>query len=71
MEAVAPRAPDVQANANQGMQTAINASQTGVDFRQVGSEIVAAINAGTEVSKSMLGVLNRIAEKSAPEFAFQ
>jgi hypothetical protein len=71
MEAVAPRAPDVQASANQGMQTAINASQTGVDFRQVGSEIVAAINAGTEVSKSMLGVLNRIAEKSAPEFAFQ
>jgi TP901 family phage tail tape measure protein len=71
LDVVAPRAPDVQGNANQGMQTAINASQTGVDFRQVGSEIVAAINAGTEVSKSMLGVLNRIAEKSAPEFAFQ
>jgi hypothetical protein len=31
---------------------------------------VAAVNAGTEVSKSMLGVLNRIADKSAPELSF-
>jgi TP901 family phage tail tape measure protein len=71
LEAVAPRAPMIQQGAVEGMQSARETAQTGVTFQQVGSEIVAAINAGTEVSKSMLGVLNRIAEKSAPEFAFQ
>jgi TP901 family phage tail tape measure protein len=70
MEALAPRAMAVQGAADQGMQAAMTASQTGIDFRQVGSEIVAAVNAGTEVSKSMLGVLNRIAEKNAPELSF-
>ena len=70
MDAVAPRAPQVQAVAAQGMQTATAASQTGVDFRQVGSEIVAAVNAVAEVNKSMLGVLNKIADKKSPELAF-
>jgi TP901 family phage tail tape measure protein len=71
MEALAPRATAVQGAADRGMQSAMTASQTGIDFRQVGSEIVAAVNAGTEVSKSMLGVLNKIADKKAPELAFQ
>jgi TP901 family phage tail tape measure protein len=70
MEALAPRAMAVQGAADQGMQAAMTASQTGIDFRQVGSEIVAAVNAGTEVSKSMLSVLNRIADKSSPELSF-
>jgi hypothetical protein len=70
MDAVAARAPGVQQAAAQGMQSAMTASQTGIDFRQVGSEIVAAVNAGTEVSKSMLSVLNRIADKSSPELSF-
>jgi TP901 family phage tail tape measure protein len=70
MDVLAPRAMAVQGAADQGMQAAMTASQTGIDFRQVGSEIVAAVNAGTEVSKSMLGVLNRIADKSAPELSF-
>jgi hypothetical protein len=46
-------------------------SQTGIVFQQVGSEIVAAINAGTEISKSMLAALTKIADKKAPELAFQ
>jgi TP901 family phage tail tape measure protein len=71
MDAVAPRAPGVQQAAAQGMQAATETSQIGITFRQVGNEIVAAVNAGTEVSKSMLGVLNKIADKKAPEFAFQ
>jgi hypothetical protein len=71
MDVVAPRAPAVQANAARGMETALTASQTGIDFRQVGSEIVAAVNAGTAVSRSMLGVLTKIAEKKSPELAFQ
>jgi TP901 family phage tail tape measure protein len=71
MEALAPRATAVQGAADRGMQSAMTASQTGIDFRQVGSEIVAAVNAGTEVSRSMLGVLNKIADKKAPELAFQ
>jgi TP901 family phage tail tape measure protein len=71
MDVVAPRAAAGQQAAAQGMQAATETSQIGVVFKQVGSEIVAAVNAGTEVSKSMLGVLNKIAEKKAPEFAFQ
>jgi TP901 family phage tail tape measure protein len=70
MEAIAPRAAAMQGAADQGMQAAMTASQTGIDFRQVSSEIVAAVNAGTEVSKSMLSVLNRIADKSSPELSF-
>jgi TP901 family phage tail tape measure protein len=70
MEALAPRAAAMQGAADQGMQAAMTASQTGIDFRQVSSEIVAAVNAGTEVSKSMLSVLNRIADKSSPELSF-
>jgi TP901 family phage tail tape measure protein len=71
MDVVAPRAVAGQQAAAQGMQAATETSQIGITFRQVGNEIVAAVNAGTEVSKSMLGVLNKIAEKKAPEFAFQ
>jgi TP901 family phage tail tape measure protein len=71
METVAPRAPAVQANAARGMETAIGAAQTGITFEQVGSQIVAAVNAGTEVSKQMLGALNKIAEKKPTELAFQ
>jgi TP901 family phage tail tape measure protein len=71
METVAPRAPDIQANVTQGTATAVEASKTGVDFRQIGSEIVAAVNAGTEVSKLMLNVLTRIADKKTPGLAFQ
>jgi hypothetical protein len=71
MDVVAPRAVAGQMAAAQGMQAATETSQIGIAFQQVGSEIVAAVNAGTEVSKSMLGVLNKIAEKKSPEFAFQ
>ena len=71
MDVVAPRAVAGQMAAAQGMQAATEASQIGIDFRQVGSEIVAAINAGTEVSKQMLGAITKIAEKKSPEFAFQ
>lgn len=71
MDVVAPRAVAGQQAAAQGMQAATETSQIGIAFQQVGSEIVAAVNAGTEVSKSMLGVLNKIAEKKSPEFAFQ
>ena len=71
MDAIAPRAPSVQGAAAQGVQAAMNASQTGIDFRQIGSEIVAAVNAGTEVSRSMLGVLTKIADKKTTELAFQ
>lgn len=71
MDVVAPRAAAGQMAAAQGMQAATETSQIGIAFRQVGSEIVAAVNAGTEVSKSMLGVLNKIAEKKSTELAFQ
>jgi hypothetical protein len=71
MDVVAPRAAAGQMAAAQGMQAATETSQIGIAFQQVGSEIVAAVNAGTEVSKSMLGVLNKIAEQKSPEFAFQ
>jgi hypothetical protein len=71
MDVVAPRAVAGQMAAAQGMQAATETSQIGIAFRQFSSEIVAAVNAGTEVSKSMLGVLNKIAEKKSPEFAFQ
>jgi hypothetical protein len=71
METVAPRAPAVQANAARGMETAIGAAQTGITFEQIGSEIVAAVNAGTEVSKQMLSALNKIADKKPTELAFQ
>jgi hypothetical protein len=57
--------------AAQGMQAATETSQIGIAFQQVGSEIVAAINAGTEVSKQMLGAINKIAEKNSTELAFQ
>jgi TP901 family phage tail tape measure protein len=70
MDVVAPRAAAGQMAAAQGMQAAAETSQIGIAFQQIGSEIVAAVNAGTEVSKSMLGVLNKIAEKKSPEFAF-
>jgi len=70
MEALAPRATAVQGAADKGMQAAMTASQTGIDFRQVGSEIVAAINAGTEVSKQMLTAINQIAAKKSPELSF-
>jgi hypothetical protein len=71
MDVVAPRAVAGQMAAANGMQAATETSQIGTAFREVGNEIVAAINAGTEVSKSMLGVLNRIAEKKSTELAFQ
>jgi TP901 family phage tail tape measure protein len=71
METVAPRAPAVQANAARGVEAAMGAAQTGITFAQIGSEIVAAVNAGTEVSKQMLGALNKIAEKKPSELAFQ
>jgi len=70
MQALAPRAAVVQGAADQGTQAAMTTSQTGVDFRQVGNDIVAAVNQGTEVSRSMLGVLNVIAAKKSPELAF-
>jgi TP901 family phage tail tape measure protein len=71
MDVVAPRAVAGQMAAAQGMQAATETSQIGIAFSQVGSEIVAAINAGTEVSKQMLGAINKIAEKNATELAFQ
>jgi hypothetical protein len=71
MDAVAARAPLVRQGAAQGVQAAMEVSQTGIVFQKVGSEIVAAINAGTEVSKSMLAALTKIADKKAPELAFQ
>lgn len=71
MDAVAARAPGVQQAAAQGTQTAIETSQIGIAFQQVGSEIVAAITAGTEVSKQMLSALTKIADKKPVEVAFQ
>jgi TP901 family phage tail tape measure protein len=71
MDVVAPRAAAGQIAAAQGMQAATETSQIGIAFQQVGSDIVAAINAGTDVSKSMLGVLNKIADKKTTELAFQ
>jgi TP901 family phage tail tape measure protein len=71
MDVVAPRAAAGQMAAAQGVQAATETSQIGIAFKQIGSEIVAAVNAGTEVSKSMLGVLNKIAEKKPMELAFQ
>jgi TP901 family phage tail tape measure protein len=71
MDVVAPRAAAGQMAAAQGMQAAAETSQIGIAFQQVGSEIVAAITAGTEVSKQMLGALNKIAEKKSTELAFQ
>jgi TP901 family phage tail tape measure protein len=70
MEAVAPRAAAGQQAAAQGVQAATDTSQIGVAFRQFSSEIVAAINAGTDVSKSMLDVLNKIADKKPVEASF-
>jgi TP901 family phage tail tape measure protein len=71
LEAIAPRAPGLQMAAAQGVQAATETSQIGIAFKQIGSEIVAAINAGTEVSKQMLGAINKIAEKKSTELAFQ
>jgi hypothetical protein len=71
MDVVAPRAVAGQMAAAQGMQAATETSQIGIAFQQVSSEIVAAINAGTEVSKQMLGAINKIAEKKSTELAFQ
>jgi TP901 family phage tail tape measure protein len=71
MDVVAPRAAAGQMAAAQGVQAATETSQIGIAFAQVGSEIVAAINAGTEVSKQMLGAINKIAEKKPMELAFQ
>jgi len=48
----------------------MEASQIGVTMRQVGSEIVAAITAGTEVSKQMLVALTKIADKKPAEAVF-
>jgi TP901 family phage tail tape measure protein len=70
MDVVAPRAAAGHMAAAQGTQAAMTTSQTGVDFRQVGNDIVAAVNEGTEVSRSMLGVLNVIAAKKSPELSF-
>jgi TP901 family phage tail tape measure protein len=71
MEAVAPRAAAGQMAAAQGVQAATETSQIGIVFRQVGNEIVAAINAGTEVSKQILGAINKSGEKRPTELAFQ
>jgi TP901 family phage tail tape measure protein len=71
IEAIAPRAPGVQMAAAAGTQAAVETSQIGIAFTQVGSEIVAAVNAGTEVSKAMLAAINKIAEKKSTELAFQ
>ena len=71
MDAVAPMAAAGQMAAAQGMQAATETSQIGTAFREVGSEIVAAINAGTEVSKQMLSAINKIAGKKSTELAFQ
>jgi hypothetical protein len=70
MDVVAPRAAAGQMAAAQGVQAATETSQIGIAFRQIGSEIVAAVNAGTEVSKSMLGVLTRIADRKPMEAVF-
>jgi hypothetical protein len=70
MDAVAPRAPGVQQAAAQGMQAAVETSQIGIAFQKVGSEIVAAITAGTEVSKQMLSALTKIADKKPTEAVF-
>jgi hypothetical protein len=71
MDTVADRAPGVQMAAAAGTQAAVETSQIGITFTQVGSEIVAAVNAGTEVSKAMLAAINKIAEKKSTELAFQ
>jgi TP901 family phage tail tape measure protein len=71
MDVVAPRAAAGQMAAAQGVQAATETSQIGIAFQQVGSDIVAAINAGTEVSKQMLGAINQIAAKKSTELAFQ
>jgi TP901 family phage tail tape measure protein len=71
MDVVAPRAAAGQMAAAQGVQAATETSQIGIAFQQVGSDIVAAINAGTEVSKQMLGAINKMAEKKSTELAFQ
>lgn len=71
MDAVRPMAVPGQQAAAQGMQAAADQSQVGATFQRIGSEIVSAINAGTGVSKEILGVLNRIADKKAPELAYQ
>ena len=70
MDVVAPRAVAGQQAAAQGMQAATETSQIGIAFRQVGNEIVVAISEGTGVSKSILSVLNKIAERKSPEAAF-
>jgi hypothetical protein len=70
METVAPRAAAGQQAAAQGVQAATDTSQIGIAFRQFSSEIVAAINAGTDVSRSMLDVLNKIADKKPVEASF-
>lgn len=71
MDAVTPRAPAVQRAATQGAVVAQEQSQIGIAFRAIGSEIVAAIVAGTAVSQQMLSALNRIADKKPAEVAFQ
>ena len=71
MDVVAPRAAAGQMAAAQGVQAATETSQIGIAFQQVGSDIVAAINAGTEVSKQMLGAINKMAEKKSTELVFQ
>jgi TP901 family phage tail tape measure protein len=70
MDVVAPRAAAGQQAAAQGMQAAAETSQIGIAFQQVGSEIVAAITAGTEVSKQMLSALTKIADKQPAEAVF-
>jgi hypothetical protein len=71
IDTVAPRAPEVQAVAAQGTQTAMANSGTGIDFRQIGSDIVEAVREGTNVSRSILGVLTGIAAKPRTEAVFQ
>jgi len=71
IDTVAPRAPEVQAVAAQGTQTAMANSGTGIDFRKIGSDIVEAVREGTNVSRSILGVLTGIAAKPRTEAVFQ
>jgi len=70
MNVVAPRAAAGQMAIAQGMQTATETSQVGIAFQQFSSEMVAAVNANTEVSKSIFGVLNKIFDKKPTEAAF-
>jgi TP901 family phage tail tape measure protein len=70
LDAVAPRATQVQQVAAQGTQAGIDASQIGVAIRDMGSDVVSAINEGTVVSRSILGVLQQIEKRRPTEAVF-